>query len=79
MGGEGGGGFVVEGGGSGGGMPPGGGAMPGGPGAGSNGSQNLTAEQIATMEARRASRGTSGNSYILLDTLLQTLESKKTP
>ncbi len=85
MGGEGGG-FVIEGNGPGGGMPPGDGGMPaggggmpgGGMGGGYSGNQNLTAEQIATMEARRESRGTGGNSYVLLDTLLQMLESKQT-
>jgi len=77
MAGEGGGGFVVEGDG-----PPAGfaGGMPGGgPGAGPNSGQDLTSEQIATMEARRASRGTGGNSYVLLDTLLELLDSKQTP
>jgi hypothetical protein len=61
-----------------GGMPAGGGGMQaGGPFGGANPNQNLTTEQIATLEARRASGGGGGNSSALIDTLIQLLEAKQ--
>lgn len=63
-------------------MPAGGGQMPGGgigPGAGgaANPNQDLSAEQIATLEARRASGGSGGNSSVLLDALITLLGTKQ--
>jgi hypothetical protein len=75
------GGFVV--GGSmpgGGGMPSGGGGIPDGggmPSGGTAGGANLSAAQIATMEARRASGGGGGNSTALLDALIDMLGTKQ--
>jgi hypothetical protein len=61
--------------GGGGGMPSGGG-MPGG-GEMPSGGANLTAAQIATMEARRAGGGGGGNSTALMDALITLLETKQ--
>jgi hypothetical protein len=47
----------------------------GGPSGGTG--SNLTSEQIATMQARRASGGSGGNTSALLDALLQLLETKQ--
>jgi hypothetical protein len=64
--------FSFEGGG--GQMPPGG----GGGGSGFNPDQDLSAEQIATMEARRSERGGFGGpSTALLDALIEMLEGKQ--
>ncbi|MBN1439388.1 MAG: hypothetical protein JW929_08270 [Anaerolineales bacterium] len=65
---------------AGGGMPPGGGGgFQGGEGyGGGNGDAGLSAEQIATMQARRSSQGgAGGNPYILLDALLQMLDGRQ--
>ncbi|MBN2086313.1 MAG: hypothetical protein JW748_13925 [Anaerolineales bacterium] len=64
----------------GGGMPGGGGVgrQGGGEGGGFNPNQELSAEQIATMEARRSERsGFGGSSTALLDVLIQILEGKQ--
>jgi hypothetical protein len=58
-------------------MPAGGGGPNGRTGAGTSGGANLTSEQIATMEARRASGGTGGNSSVLLDALITLLGTKQ--
>lgn len=68
-------GFVI----GGGDMPAGGGMPAGGMGPGAGGvPENLTAEQIATMEARRASGGgMPGSSSALLDALIDLLEERQ--
>jgi hypothetical protein len=58
-------------------MPAGGGGPNGRTGAGTSGGANLTSEQIATMEARRASGGSGGNSSVLLDALITLLGTKQ--
>jgi hypothetical protein len=66
--------------GDGGGQPAAGGGpggMPGGGGPGMGGDQNLTSEQIATMEARRSSRNGGGDSSALLDALIEMLQTKE--
>jgi hypothetical protein len=47
-------------------------------GNGQNPIQNLSAEQITTIQAVRSGRGGQGNSTALLEALLQLLESKQT-
>ena len=74
-------GFVVEGGGlpaGGGNMPAGGGGAGFGGGAGPGSDQNLSADQIATMQARRQNRGAfQGTPSVLLEALIELLESKQ--
>jgi hypothetical protein len=71
------------GGGGGGGFPGGGGGgFPGGGGQGFNNGQNLTPQQIATLQARRAQNGGSNGQFnrippALYDALIKLLQSKK--